>query len=319
MFTWQDLWRRIQAYVDKTVERALRNAGIYQRTIDAGVLRGELNSGIVLPDHAPEHEAGGSDEIDLGFLAGTLNDAQHGARAGGTLHALASAVANGFMSAAHFARVNAVTSFIDTLLDDADAAAARTTLGVIAGGAGDIWVEKAGDTMSGDLTISKANAVLTLLSSSGSSGANLNVRADVGNANLNFDSTGATQSQLNLRKMISGSPSLRWAVIMTNTAESGSNVGSNLSILRRTDAGASLGNPVISIERATGFVGINRTEATALYPMDVNGVTRATAFRDTTYGKDWKFGAYTAGTVVATGRIRIEIDGTLYDIDAKAV
>ena len=30
----------------------------------------------------------------------------------------------------------------------------RTTLGLIAGGAGDIWVEKAGDTMTGTLTLS---------------------------------------------------------------------------------------------------------------------------------------------------------------------
>jgi len=37
------------------------------------------------------------------------------------------------------------------LIDDADAAAQRTTLGLIAGGSGDIWFEKAGDTITGDL------------------------------------------------------------------------------------------------------------------------------------------------------------------------
>lgn len=39
------------------------------------------------------------------------------------------------------------------LLDDADAAAQRTTLGLVAAGAGDIWVEKAGDTMTGALLV----------------------------------------------------------------------------------------------------------------------------------------------------------------------
>lgn len=49
------------------------------------------------------------------------------------------------------------------LLDDADATAQRTTLGLIAGGAGDIWVEKAGDTMTGALTIRPATDTLTAL------------------------------------------------------------------------------------------------------------------------------------------------------------
>lgn len=39
------------------------------------------------------------------------------------------------------------------LVDDADASAQRTTLGLVAAGAGDIWVEKAGDTMTGPLLL----------------------------------------------------------------------------------------------------------------------------------------------------------------------
>lgn len=43
------------------------------------------------------------------------------------------------------------------LVDDADAAAQRATLGLVAAGAGDIWVEKAGDTMSGNLLPAATN------------------------------------------------------------------------------------------------------------------------------------------------------------------
>lgn len=60
-----------------------------------------------------------------------------------------------------------LTAFARSLLGGVDAAAVRSTLGVVAGGGGDIWVEKAGDTMTGPLTVTIA---------SGSSGA---IRADV--------------------------------------------------------------------------------------------------------------------------------------------
>lgn len=140
------------------------------------------------------------------------------------------------------------------------AADARTNLGLNSGGAGDIWVNVTGDTMSGNLLIQKATATLTV-EATGST-----------NATMVFDSPAGNQSQLNFNS----SGTARWIFLKNNTAESGSNAGSDFALLRRTDAGGSLGTPIF-IERATGFIGINRTTAAALYTLDVSGTFRVDA------------------------------------------
>src|SRR3990167_9349029 len=52
----------------------------------------------------------------------------------------------------------------NNLSDVSSASTARVNLGLGAGGAGDIWVEKAGDTMTGDLTAQDSDIVLSTVS-----------------------------------------------------------------------------------------------------------------------------------------------------------
>jgi hypothetical protein len=58
------------------------------------------------------------------------------------------------------AQANAL-AIANNLSDLGDAATARTNLGLVAGGTGDIWVEKAGDTMTGNLLISGGSLAVT--------------------------------------------------------------------------------------------------------------------------------------------------------------
>jgi hypothetical protein len=65
--------------------------------------------------HAPVHESGGIDPLDLGSIVGEITDAQHGDRAGGTLHDLVTpdpAGVAGFMDPADKAKLDGFPSSV---------------------------------------------------------------------------------------------------------------------------------------------------------------------------------------------------------------
>jgi len=89
------------------------------------------------------------------------------------------------------------------------------------------YVARAGDTMNGDLTISKASPSLRLLPSLGTVARILGVNA----SNI-----------------------ARWTInVNDGTSETGSNVGANFSLTRFNDAGTAIDNP-LTIQRNTGQV-----------------------------------------------------------------
>jgi hypothetical protein len=98
-------------------------------------------------------------------------------------------------------------------------------------------VAKAGDTMSGDLTISKVTPLLIL------------DRQNTANGN-------------GLQGRVFGS--IRWAINLgNNIPESGSNAGSDFGVVRYNDAGAPIGFP-FTISRATGLITIEGDPTAAL-------------------------------------------------------
>lgn len=71
MFSWMDFARKVLSTMDRKIERALRSAGINQRTIDASVLRGELDSSVKIGGTAGRvaiFDASGALNSDAGLL-----------------------------------------------------------------------------------------------------------------------------------------------------------------------------------------------------------------------------------------------------------
>jgi trimeric autotransporter adhesin len=102
----QTLMRELLEAVKKMTADALRlwRPDLTQTT---GVLPGQQlptggpsGTGYPSAPHAATHEDGGSDEVDLGSLAGTLTDTQHGDRGNGTLHSAATISTPGFVQLA---------------------------------------------------------------------------------------------------------------------------------------------------------------------------------------------------------------------------
>lgn len=125
-----------------------------------------------------------------------------------------------------------LTAYGRSLIDDVDATAARSTLGL-----GTI------------ATQSSSNVSITGGSISGVSAVRINNTAG-NNRDLEFDTSGVS----------------RWMVRASNDAEGGGNAGSNFQIVRRDDAGAFL-DFSLSIARSTGAVTIPGSVSTgALAP-----------------------------------------------------
>ncbi len=115
-----------------------------------------------------------------------------------------------------------ISTFGASLVDDADASAGRTTLGLVAGGTGDIWVEKAGDTMTGALSIGVAGNALSLKNSTDSASVQVAIfegdratPANNDNAYLSFNLSDSAGNQDEMIRM-------QWkATSVTSGAENG--------------------------------------------------------------------------------------------------
>lgn len=197
--------------------------------------------------------------LALANMTGTLTDAQHGNRDGGTLHAVATASVAGFFLDAPsdgvaYTRKNAAwapsTAFVDAPSDGKTYGRLNAT-----------WSEAlpiSGGNLTGNLsvngTFSNTGAVTLGGNTTISNGGYLFVNsASVGNSLIYLDkAAGAFQNVIYGRRVSLN----RWSVHLgTGTSETGSDAGSDFQITGYADGGGSLGS-YFSIARSTGNVTI---------------------------------------------------------------
>lgn len=206
--------------------------------------------------------AGTNVTLNYDDTANTLTISSSGGAGGQPLDATLTALAGmtttadrvPYFTGIDVAAVTPLTSFGRSLIDDADATAARATIvlgnvdntsdaskpvSTAQAAADALRVLKAGDTMSGNLTISKSNP------------------------QIHLDCTG-TLAPSEIFGERSGAP--RWQLRLGDgTTESGANAGSNFNINRYSDGGSYLGTP-FSINRATGVCTVQLSLTVELLP-----------------------------------------------------
>ncbi len=94
----------------------------------------------------------------------------------------------------------------------------------------------------------------------------------------------------------------RWFWGANSAAESGANSGSNFQFTATDDSGGFLAT-WMNIERATGIVS---------FPGGLLSVVTTAPSGGT--AQPWKLGNYTAGAAAQVGKVRVEINGTPYDL-----
>lgn len=314
MQDWADHARLIQGWVKKQIRKALKDRGINERTIDADKLRGVIDSSVVLPPHAASHEDGGADEMDLGSIAGTINDTQHGGRGGGALHAAATSVAAGFMTAVDFERLSRLTL------------PANPTTTTITGG---------GTLALGGFTATIPATGTVIL---GTGAANriaywtgANTLDD--HANLQFDPS-TTPTTLSLLGLVKFGNVDAYYTGTDNALIYGSlNTGGAFPFLTSgsliLQARASSGRAIVLVTGATptprlvvlegGAVLIGATTGlTGAGDLDATGRVRGDTF-ETSAGNKWKLLGFTgAADAASNGYVQVTIDGVTYKLSTRA-